>query len=222
MHAAEWTAAIAAVATTIVTLIYAIFTYRIVIANQRLVAVTERQIRLQTRPYIFVRAITRPASPVFQLSISNVGKSIARNVTFYLSRDIYQFAEKTERRHLNSQGLFNSTYEAFAPGTELVIDLGRSWDVVDSDEALCPAKFTIRCRYSCDDENFEEITAINLEMYRPTSLGNYGLIHEIHELGKSVGELCDIGKQLATTAAAEPERNSRRSTSPKYRISTQR
>jgi hypothetical protein len=193
METTAWIAATASAMTVVVTTVYAFYTYKILIANQKLVSATERQICAQTRPYISIRAITRPASPIFQLSISNVGHSMARKVRLSLSRDIYQFGQNQAGKHLNVQPLFNSEYEAFPPGVELVIDLGRSWDVVDSDDPanLCPAKFSVTARYSSDERSYEERTEIDLEMYRATTVGDYGMLHEAKEINMKMGLLRD-------------------------------
>ncbi len=162
---------------------------KIFTANQKLVEATERQIPSQLRPYISIRAMTRPGSPIFQLSIANTGSTMAKNLRLTLSRDVYKFGTKDEKHHLNLSKLFRSRFQAFPPGSELIIDLGRSTDVSDAEDALCPSNFDVTAEYKGQEETYVEKTCIDLGMFGPSTLGNYGLTYEIREMTKTIGEL---------------------------------
>lgn len=145
--------AISTICTAAITAIYAGLTYCLVRSNNQLVqAATEQQIAT-TRPIVQVRIQSRPGSPIFQMVISNVGATSAENLRLQINPDLITFHGKTHKeRSLAQSSLFQTEIKSFPPRTELVIDLGLSFDFFSDNPDVvrkAPPQFSIRDIRGC-------------------------------------------------------------------------
>jgi len=113
----------------IVTGIYAWETYRILKANERMVAVTREQSLALTRPYVTVSLYLEPGSPLFHLRIKNTGHTTAENLRLVLDPPFFQFGKRDPEHDISQLSAFREPIASFPPGAELQFHLAQSFVV---------------------------------------------------------------------------------------------
>ena len=96
MSNADWLTA----ALVIITAIYAWTTFRILRANESVVAAMQDQTVAQLRPYISVSVVPRIGTTLLSLEVINSGRSAATNVRLSMDRDFYAHAERQESSNI--------------------------------------------------------------------------------------------------------------------------
>lgn len=148
-------AAVGSAFTAVVTAVYAYFTYRILQASRDVVSLTERQLLAANRPFVTIRAATRPASQIFQLSIASTGNTAAKNLRLSISPDFHRFAESSEDNSLQALHMFREKIDSFPPKMELDLDLGVSWELYNDDtQSISPLVFTVCAEYDGQAEHY--------------------------------------------------------------------
>lgn len=185
--------ALAAVGTTVITGIYAWLTYGLVQSSRETVRVAYAQIIELSRPVILFKIQSRPGSQIFQLAISNVGKSAARNLSLHINPDVITFHGRTARpRSLQETRLFRERIDSFPAGSEILIDLGIAGDFFSEDAELAkkaPPQFVLTAHYEDSHAAYQETTPVDLEIFRPATASQYGVLAELHKVNETLEKL---------------------------------
>ena len=172
--------------------VYTSLTYKMLKENEKAVSLSELQIRSQSRPYIAIRSLCRPASPMFQLSIANTGHSAAKNLKLSISPDFHRFGIDKDEESLQNQPIFKYPTECFPPGMELIYDLSLSYELNRPELAkISPKLFTVTAVYASDVESYEEKTVIDLAVYGKTTIGSYGPIYELMQIKDNLKDIAE-------------------------------
>jgi hypothetical protein len=181
-----------AVGSLIVTAVYTRLTYKILKENEKSVALSELQIRSQSRPYITIRSLNRPASQMFQLSIVNTGHTAAKNLKLSISPDFHRFGIAKEDESLQNEPIFKYPTECFPPGMELIYDLAISHELNRPElTKISPKLFTVTAAYSGDVESYDEKTVIDLAVYGKTTIGSYGPTYELMQIKDNLKNIAE-------------------------------
>lgn len=98
-------------ALVVITGLYAWATFRILRANEAVVAAMKEQTETQLRPYLIVSAAPRIGTTLMCLHIENAGRSVAENIRLKMDRDFYPHAERREHeggRHGSDKEWFHA------------------------------------------------------------------------------------------------------------------
>jgi hypothetical protein len=146
----------------VITAMYAVFTYRIMRANERTVEAVREQGEAALRPYLDIGAITPPNSHMFLLRIANTGRTGARDIRLELDRDFFQYG-KRDGTNLRTASAFSQPIEQMPPGSELRFGLAFGPQLVGEtvDMALTPPVFTVTAVYSYGAKTVTERTVID-------------------------------------------------------------
>lgn len=151
----------------VITGFYAWVTFRIMMANERTVAVMRDQAETVSRPYITVNVFSVPNGVLFYLRIANTGRTGANNVRLSLDRDFYQYGQKN-RPSLRDATVFQQPIDQLPPGAELIFGLAQGFVVLgaEADPSVTPPVFSISATYSFGDKTVSEKTTIDLRPYK--------------------------------------------------------
>jgi hypothetical protein len=177
-----------------VTGFYAWVTFRIMGANERVVAAMQQQAEAEGRPYLTVNVFSIPKGVVFYLRIANTGRTAANDVRLTLDRDFYQYGQKSHPS-LRSATAFQQPIEQLPPGSELVFGLAQGFVVLgkDADPAITPPVFTITATYSYGSKTVTERTTIDLRPYGESMDPPSAVVDELERIRKEIEKL---GKKL--------------------------
>lgn len=179
-----------AVAAAILTATYVVFTYRIMCSAQESSTLAREQLESLTRPILVVAVVVRPGPPVFQLSIRNEGQAAARNVYLRIEPDLLPFHGKSPtKKRLKELPAFRERIDSFTPKTELLIDLGMSFDFFSLDPQIRdvnPLQFAVSAFYQSDSKTYTETTGLDLEIFRGSTAAKYGVLGELADLNKNI------------------------------------
>lgn len=155
----------------VVTVVYVIFTWRIMKANSRAVNVMHDQLEASIRPYIVTCTFLVPGNRMICLRICNTGKVIAENLQLKLDKDYYPPREKEEEEYnLREIHAFKEEIKTFALGAELIFYLGTGNDIFKEENQRRPWQFTITAMYHFSGKTVSEETVLDLEAYRKSQL----------------------------------------------------
>lgn len=156
----------------LVTAFYAWATFKILRANENVVAAMNQQTDLLIRPYINIRAATAIGSAALRLIIENTGKTSAINLQLQMDRDFYQYGERDKKRNLARLNAFQLPIESFPPSAELIFYLAQGFKILgeDSDPQVTPPVFNIKATYSYLGHQVVESTTIDLRQFLGASL----------------------------------------------------
>lgn len=183
-------------ALVIITAMYAVFTFRIMRANERTVQAIHDQSENALRPYVDIGVITPPNSHMFMLRVANTGRTGARNVRLEIDRDFFQYGQK-DGTNLRKTTVFTQPIEQLSPGAEIRFGLGFGpqlvGDVVDS--TLTPPVFEITAVYSYGTRTVTERTTIDMRPYRDAMRLSDPIATELGNMREK--ELAKIASELA-------------------------
>jgi DNA-directed RNA polymerase subunit F len=143
------------------------------------------------RPYIIIDILL--VDQIFYLLIKNVGKTVARSVSFNIDKRL----ENIWKNKVDEMPLFKEGVAFFPPGREFVVTLGPTWSFLSKKEEIkYPLVFTIVVTYNYFDKiKAVEPTTINLEEYMNTRSFPDSLVKSIVSVGASISaELKSIAK----------------------------
>ncbi len=180
----------------VVTICYAVFTWR-------LVKETRITREADLRPYIIVDTILRRGR--FHLVVKNIGRSPAENVLFSFDKSF----ENMFGRRIEEFSLFKNGIRLLQSGKEYVIHLGMSHLFLknEADKEKYPSSFSIYVEYSYFQgiKKHKEEFAINLEEYANTEHFPNELVESLDSLSSSVNKqlnsLADDMEKLAKLEA---------------------
>jgi hypothetical protein len=154
----------------LITGLYAIFTFRILKANQQVATEMALQRRNLLRPIISIRPYISERV-VLSLLIINSGASPASNLRLTLNKDFYRFAESNEDANIKNFHAFNEVIPTFAAGSELHIVLSQGFNLAKTldGKMLTPMEFNIRAQYDYLGDHFDEEFRFDLRHYMKTS-----------------------------------------------------
>lgn len=173
----------------LITTIYVFLTYKILKNIKK-----EREDRM--RPYIHIREYLK-FSFIECLLIKNVGKTAAKNVSFQLDKDIYQYGDT--QRNIKDLSLFKEGVKFFPPEAEYHINLAQYQlffkEDRDRNENVLPLIFKITSTYSYDIYGFKkntktvkEETIIDIKSTYKTNIPSNEIANEIKELRSEISK----------------------------------
>jgi len=167
--------------------LYAVFTFRILKANQRVADEMALQRRDILRPIISVGPQVDEYL-VVSLLIKNSGSSPATNLRLGIDSDFYSYAEYSESNNLKGISAFNNPILAFAAGSELRFDLAQGFNLgINKDgNLLTPMKFKISAQYEFGRDKFDEDFYIDLGPYMRSTVPRSKLIDEVEKARKAL------------------------------------
>lgn len=170
----------------VITGIYAYLTYKMMQTSKESVKIALAQSEAMFRPYIVFEPFVRPNTPFIYLRIKNTGKTAAKNVTLKLDRDFYQFAEKD--KNLRETTAFSSTFDSFAPDSEILFGLGQGWILFSetADKTITPTQFSISANYSYLEKEITEIHQIDLRPFVGSEGAKDPVVEELEKIRKTL------------------------------------
>lgn len=185
-------------ALVIITGFYAWATYQILKANKRVVEVMQEQNEAINRPYVTVSPKLEPDNPIFYLTVSNTGRTSARNLRLSIDRSFYKFGESNPESDLATCSAFTQPIDAFAPGSEMTFSLAQGFVIFaeNADESILPKKFTIVAEYEYGlDRSVKESHTIDLRPYLGADVPQEALIRKMKDLIKAVEKVANSAKK---------------------------
>lgn len=142
MRFLNWLPGIAEIVLTIITGIYAFFTYGMLKESR-----SEHESLF--RPYISISPVVYPGNPIIYLGIKNTGKTSAKRLKLTLDRDFYQFGKKDEGHNIKNFSIFREGADSFAPEEEIVFALALGYNILGqhADPNIVPSRFNITAEY---------------------------------------------------------------------------
>lgn len=173
----------------VITAVYVLITWRILKANQAVVAAMRAEHTAAFRPYVTVATFTVPTDIQIYLRVENTGKTAARNVSLSLDRAFHRHARPDN--NLQSYPAFSQPIESLAPGMRLTFTLGTSINLFgeSAKPELTPLTFNVRAQYKWDGGSADETSSIDLRPYLQTNIEGDPLVNEIKRLREAVEKL---------------------------------
>jgi len=170
-----------------ITAVYAVLTSKILGANRQVVRVMREQFVAANRPYVSVDVVTD--SILFQLRIRNLGKSAAENLRLQVDNDFYLMNRRDEQYNIRNISAFNVAIKSFAPGAELMFDLGASFEIY-KDPSLTPLEFCVTANYDFGETHVTEPNYLDLRIFHHTvahqSTQVQEIVKQLQELTRAV------------------------------------
>jgi hypothetical protein len=182
----------------LITGFYAWATFRILRANEKVVAVMNQQSDALTRPYIDIRSFIVSGDITIFLEIKNTGKTAANHLRLELDRDFYQWGEKKEDSNLANLTAFKQVIQCFPPNTSLTFYLGHGPSLFGekSDTGITPRVFSIKASYSYAEKPVQETTTIDLNQYLNAALPPDAMVSELKKIREEIGKLSKTIQKL--------------------------
>lgn len=180
-------------ALVLITGFYAWATFRILRANENVVAAMREQTEAQFRPYITVSVFTRPGTNFLLLSVKNSGKSPAINLTLSIDCDFYFNADRREDRNLRHYRAFSRPIGGFSPNAEIHFHLGTGHAIFGAQEESTPSPltFAITARYEFGGKSYDETTPIDLHPFYAAGVQHDPVAHELEKLRQVIERKLD-------------------------------
>lgn len=175
----------------LITGFYAWATFRILRANEKVVAVMNQQSDALNRSYIDIRSFIVPGDITIFLEIKNTGRTSANHLRLELDRHFYQWGEKKENSNLANLTAFKQVIQCFPPNTSLIFYLGHGPSLFGgkSDTAITPRLFSIKASYSYSGKTVQETTTIDLNQYLNAALPPDATVSELRKTREEIGKL---------------------------------
>jgi len=172
-----------ALALVSVTAVYAWVTFRILRANEALVAEMKEQRDSEVRPYVVVWVEIRTETNLIYLFVKNVGRSAAENLRLSIDRNFYQDGNKAGGRNIRSWAAFANPIEDFPPGTQLQFLLGTGPGLLEQAEPL----LTVSAEYSFRGKPLTpEQTRVDLRPFDMSGIPHDPVVEELQRVRESI------------------------------------
>ena len=173
---------------------YAWATFRILKANEKVVAIMREQSEALSRPYISISTFLVPKSSVVYLRICNTGKTAAIKLRLELDRDFYKYGISQERHNLAGLSAFQDIIDCFPPKAELVFALAQGFVIFgsNSDSNVTPPSFSIKATYSYSQKTVTEATSVDLKSYLHSQPEPAPLLDRLEAIEKAIGKISVI------------------------------
>jgi hypothetical protein len=180
----------------IITGVYAYLTYQILVANRKSVSHMARQTEEATRPYVLAHPIIREGSGLYELEITNLGKSVAYDVQVGIDKTFTILGGDPQRDKISDLPIFKEGMPSMAPGFRISFWLGNPIEILDEkkDQSLTPSEFTITAKYrNITGTPYIEAFLVNLRAFDRSVTRPGDIIDRLGEISK---ELSDIKRNL--------------------------
>lgn len=178
-------------ALVLITGFYAWATFKILRANEAVVAAMEGQTEAQLRPYVVVSIAPRIGTTLLLLDVQNTGRSPAINLRLKMDKDFFPHAERREQENIAKLPAFTEPIESLAPGARMQFILGIGGTIFASgvDEALCPKVFSVKAAYQYAGHLYEEVNTIDLRPMLHSAAIQDPIAEEVKRLRESLEKL---------------------------------
>jgi len=176
----------------VITGLYALFTYKILKANQNSVLAMQEQMEASNRPYVTARISMQVGEPYFYLNIENIGKTAAKNLKLSFDKDFYQYGRSTDEHNIKSFPVFKNLISEFTAGTHLFYPLVSSVDILSDsfDSVLVPREFSVTAEYSYfGNRAVKEVFHFDLTVYQNCIALKDPLVTAINGVTAATGKL---------------------------------
>lgn len=172
----------------LITGFYAWVTYKMLHANNTVVALMAEQTEAISRPYVTVAAFLPPEKLLFVLKIANTGKTAARHLKLTLDKEFNKYGRDGCNSKFSEFLAFKQEIESFPPGAELFFDLalGCNFFGEESEKELTPSVFTVTAEYCYGDRIVTEHNTIDIRPYYMTNLPEDPLVSQVKELREAI------------------------------------
>lgn len=194
-------------ALVLITAFYAYATLKILRANEAMVSAMREQQSAAMRPYILVSTSVRTGTQLLYLSIKNVGKTAAHNLSLSLDKDFYQLGEKRNERNLAKSIAFSQPIDSFPPGAQLLFLLGNGpslFSDANSDD-LSPLIFRVTASYLSGGVLISETSAIDLHPYKNTDVPHDPVVEELQRLRTELAKLTQTAAKSLNALGKRPQ-----------------
>ncbi len=153
----------------VITGFYAWATFRILKANEGVVAVAQKQVDAMVvqheatiRPYVYASPVMYAEDPKFFLKVANAGKSVAENLQLTMDPP-YHRGSTGNLKNIAEFPAFSRPIPAFPPGAEILFSLDAYFVVLgdDTDRELKPSRFKITASYASGERQYSESAEID-------------------------------------------------------------
>jgi len=181
----------------VITGYYAWITHRILRANEAIVATAREQSEAISRPYMQVSLKVRANHPTFELYITNIGHTAARQVKLTLDDDFVHFG----KRNLREFNAFSQVIETFAPREEITFFLGSAHEMFSGihDPAISPHMFGLTVVYFYGTRKILERVVIDIRPYLNANLPSDFIGQELKELRNELKQIRETVQRAANT-----------------------
>lgn len=178
-------------ALVLITGFYAWATFKILRANEAVVAAMEGQTETQLRPYVVVSVAPRIGTTLLLLDIQNTGRSPAINLRLKMDKDFFPHAERREQENISKLPAFTEPIESLAPDARMQFLLGVGGTIFAPgvDEALCPKVFSVKAWYQYAGHIYEEVNTIDLRPMLHSAAIQDPIAEEVKRLRESLEKL---------------------------------
>jgi hypothetical protein len=192
-------------ALVLITAVYALFTFRILKANEALVAEMKNQRDAEARPYVTVSVRNRTGTNLLYMSVKNTGRTAAEDLRLTLDRDYYQDGKKQEGRNIRQWTAFSETIEDLPPNVELQFLLGAGPSLLEDrpDPIIAPPTFAVHAEYSFRGMPLTETTKVDLRPFAMSSVPHDPVVEELERGRNTVRE---VGRDIRSAIAGLSQR----------------
>jgi hypothetical protein len=176
-------------ALVVITGLYAWATFRILRANEAVVAAMKEQTEAQLCPYIVVSAFPRVGTTLLLLRVENVGRSPAQNLRMSMDRDFFPHAERREHENIAKIPAFVEPIRSLAPGAQVTFILGVGHVIFRASEDVCPRVFNVHAEYMGGSRNYIDEHTVDLRPMMHSSVVHDPIAEEVEKLRKSLEKL---------------------------------
>jgi hypothetical protein len=178
-------------ALAVITAFYAWATFRILRANEGVVAAMREQIDAQLRPYIEVSVAPRIGSNLLCLFIKNTGKSPAISLRLELDKDFHFQGERRDDKNLRKLPAFSQEIDSLPPNSQLnfLLGTGSALSGSQSDPKISPLVFSVSARYQFAKRSYSEQTTIDLRPFFHSIVPIDPVVEELEHLRQAVDKL---------------------------------
>jgi len=171
-----------------ITSFYAWATFRILRANEGVVAAMREQTEAQLRPNIVISVAPRTGTTLLCLTVKNTGRSPAINLRMKLDRDFFMNGEKREGNNVAALPAFTSPIESLAPESQLIFLLGVGGTIFGSqnDPSICPTVFSIQASYQFGAREYTEKSTIDIRPMLDSTFEQDPVAEELKRLRESL------------------------------------
>lgn len=168
----------------IITGFYAWATFKILRANESVVAAMREQTEAQLRPYVTASISVRTGTTLVCLEIQNTGRSPAVGLRLRMDRDFYPHAERREQENIAKLPAFTQPIESLAPNARLIFILGAGGTIfgTKADDSLCPKVFHVHATYTHAGRSYSEDTTLDIRPMLHSSVIHDPVAEEVKHL----------------------------------------
>jgi hypothetical protein len=173
----------------LLTAIYVVLMFRMLRANEAVVAAMRAEREAATRPYVTVAALTLPKDPRIYLRIENTGRTAAKKLRLSLDRPFHAFGDADSRYNLQTYPAFAEQIESFGSRMRLVFTLAVATDLFSENAApaaLVPSVFHVTARYEWDGGSSDETSAIDLRPYPRSDIQSDPMVEALGKIKEAI------------------------------------